>query len=30
MNQVRWMTAWDTTADDIDQFAAGVKAIVQP
>ncbi len=23
-NQVRWMTAWDTTADDVDTFAAGV------
>ncbi|MFI0525111.1 MAG: threonine aldolase family protein [Ilumatobacteraceae bacterium] len=22
--QVRWMTAWDTTADDVDRFAAGV------
>lgn len=25
-NQVRWMTAWDTTADDVDRFAAGVRA----
>lgn len=25
-NQVRWMTAWDTTADDVDRFAAGVAA----
>jgi threonine aldolase len=24
--QVRWMTAWDTTADDVDRFAAGVAA----
>lgn len=24
-HQVRWMTAWDTTADDIDAFAAGVR-----
>ncbi|MCU1397251.1 MAG: L-threonine aldolase [Acidimicrobiales bacterium] len=24
-HQVRWMTAWDTTADDVDQFAAGVR-----
>ncbi|MCU1396300.1 MAG: L-threonine aldolase [Ilumatobacteraceae bacterium] len=24
-NQVRWMTAWDTTADDVDAFAAGVR-----
>ena len=23
-HQVRWMTAWDTTADDVDRFAAGV------
>jgi len=22
--QVRWMTAWDTTADDVDTFVAGV------
>ena len=22
-HQVRWMTAWDTTADDVDAFAAG-------
>jgi threonine aldolase len=26
--QVRWMTAWDTTADDVARFAAGVEAIV--
>ena len=26
-DQVRWMTAWDTTADDVDRFAAGVRAI---
>ena len=25
VNQVRWMTAWDTTADDVDLFAAGVR-----
>lgn len=25
-NQVRWMTAWDTTVDDVDRFAAGVRA----
>jgi threonine aldolase len=24
-DQVRWMTAWDTTADDVDRFAAGVR-----
>jgi threonine aldolase len=25
-DQSRWMTAWDTTADDVDCFAAGVAA----
>jgi len=25
-HQVRWMAAWDTSADDVDQFAAGVAA----
>lgn len=25
-HQVRWMTAWDTTTDDVDTFAAGVRA----
>ncbi len=24
-DQVRWMTAWDTTAEDVDTFAAGVR-----
>ena len=24
--QVRWMTAWDTTDDDLERFAAGVRA----
>ncbi len=24
-HQVRWMAAWDTTADDVDRFAAGVR-----
>jgi threonine aldolase len=24
-HQVRWMTAWDTTAEDVDTFAAGVR-----
>ena len=24
-NQVRWMTAWDTTEEDVDHFAAGVR-----
>ena len=27
-HQVRWMTAWDTTEDDIDRFAAGVRAFL--
>jgi threonine aldolase len=27
-SQVRWMTAWDTTADDVDRFAAGVRIAV--
>jgi threonine aldolase len=26
--QVRWMTSWDTTADDVERFAAGVAAAV--
>jgi threonine aldolase len=26
-NQVRWMTSWDTTEEDIDRFAAGVRAV---
>jgi threonine aldolase len=25
-HQVRWMTSWDTTADDVDRFAGGVAA----
>ena len=25
VNQVRWMTAWDTTDADVDTFAAGVR-----
>ena len=29
-SQVRWMTAWDTTVDDIDRFAAGVRHLLQP
>jgi len=24
-SQYRWMTAWDTTAEDVDRFAAGVR-----
>ncbi len=26
--QVRWMTAWDVTQDDVAQFAAGVNAVL--
>ena len=28
-NQVRWMTAWDTTQDDVDAFAAGVRQLLR-
>lgn len=27
-HQVRWMTAWDVTADDVSAFAAGVEAVL--
>jgi threonine aldolase len=27
-DQVRWMTAWDTTATDVEQFAAGVRHLL--
>ncbi len=27
-NQVRWMTAWDTTLDDVDRFTAGVRTVL--
>lgn len=27
-HQVRWMTAWDTTQEDVDAFIAGVKAAI--
>jgi threonine aldolase len=27
VNQVRWMTAWDTTQSDVERFAAGVGAM---
>ena len=27
-SQVRWMTAWDTTLDDVEQFAAGVRHLL--
>jgi threonine aldolase len=26
--QVRWMTAWDTTAEDVERFAAGVRHLL--
>ena len=26
--QVRWMTAWDTTQEDVDRFVAGVRAML--
>ncbi len=28
-NQVRWMTAWDTTERDVERFSAGVRAMSQ-
>lgn len=28
VNQVRWMTAWDTTQEDVDAFMAGVRNVV--
>ena len=28
LNQVRWMTSWDTTEEDVARFAAGVKAVL--
>jgi threonine aldolase len=27
--QVRWMTSWDTTSDDVERFAAGVTTILE-
>ncbi len=27
-HQVRWMTAWDTTTDDVDRFADGVRQVL--
>ena len=27
-SQVRWMTAWDTTDDDVEQFAAGIRHLL--
>jgi threonine aldolase len=29
-HQVRWMTAWDTTDDDVDRFVAGVRQMLAP
>lgn len=28
--QVRWMTAWDTTDEDVDRFVAGVRELLAP
>jgi threonine aldolase len=28
-SEVRWMTAWDTTEDDVEQFAKAVKEVVR-
>jgi threonine aldolase len=28
-HQVRWMTAWDTTEDDVGAFATGVRSLVE-
>jgi threonine aldolase len=28
-DQVRWMSAWDTTPDDVECFLAGVRAVLQ-
>jgi len=27
--QVRWMTAWDTTSDDVDRFVTGVRTVLE-
>ena len=29
-NQIRWMTAWDTTPADVDHFAAGLRQLLAP
>jgi len=29
IHQVRWMTAWDTTREDLERFAAGVRALAE-
>ena len=28
-HQVRWMTAWDTTAEDVERFVAGVTVATE-
>ncbi|WP_040492244.1 threonine aldolase family protein [Ilumatobacter nonamiensis] len=28
VNQVRWMTAWDTTEQDVERFAAGLRSLL--
>jgi len=28
-SEVRWMTAWDTTEEDVERFAAGIREIVR-
>ena len=28
-NEVRWMTSWDTTDDDIDQFVSYIKTLLK-
>jgi len=28
ISQYRWMAAWDTRSEDVDRFAAGVRAVV--
>ncbi len=28
-HEVRWMTAWDTTADDVRTFARGVELLLE-
>jgi threonine aldolase len=30
VHQVRWMTSWDTTVDDVERFAAGVHHLLTP
>jgi threonine aldolase len=27
--QVRWMASWDTTSDDVERFAAGVRLALE-